>query len=251
MTDLPPAIPAATLVLMRQGAHGPELLVMERTSGMAFAAGALVFPGGRVDADDHVIAETIGMGVEQAAARAAAIRETIEEVGVAVGFVEAPDHALVRRMQQSLRRGEPFSAIMADAGLVLDLNTLLPFARWNPGPAMTRRFDTLFFLAEAPEGGVELGPDEDEVARAFWASPDRLLEDADAGRAHIIYPTRRNLERLAPLRSIEEARAHLAEYPMRLVEPWIEQREGVEWLCIPEDIGYPITREPLKTVQRG
>jgi 8-oxo-dGTP pyrophosphatase MutT (NUDIX family) len=251
MTELPSAIPAATLVLMRRGTQGTELLFMERTSRMAFAAGALVFPGGRVDADDEAIARKLATGIEHGAARVAAIRETIEEVGVAVGFADAPDRALVRQMQQRLHGEEPFSAILSEVGLDLDLDALLPFVRWSPPPAATRRFDTIFFVAEAPEDDAGLFPDEREVARAFWASADQVLKDDDAGRARVIYPTRRNLERLASLGSIENARAHLAEYPMYVVEPWIEECDGVEWLCIPEGIGYPVTREPLKTARRG
>jgi 8-oxo-dGTP pyrophosphatase MutT (NUDIX family) len=81
------AIPAATLVLMRPAAAGaPELLMLERTQDMAFAAGALVFPGGRIDPDDHQLAERIGGGLADAAARIAAIRETIEETGLAPCF---------------------------------------------------------------------------------------------------------------------------------------------------------------------
>ena len=86
--DLPEAIPAATLVLMRERAAGPpELLVTERTGHMAFAAGALVFPGGRIDADDHRTAELFGVE----AAKVAAIRETIEETGLAPALQPSPD----------------------------------------------------------------------------------------------------------------------------------------------------------------
>src|ERR687890_742562 len=83
-------IPAATLVLMRERASGPpELLVTERTGHMAFAAGALVFPGGRIDADDHRTAELLGTD----AAKVAAIRETIEETGLAPALQPPPDSA--------------------------------------------------------------------------------------------------------------------------------------------------------------
>ena len=83
MSDLPEPIPAATLVLMRPGSEAPELLFIERAKTMAFAAGALVFPGGRIDEDDHLLAARIGIGLDDAAARIAAIRETIEETGIA------------------------------------------------------------------------------------------------------------------------------------------------------------------------
>src|SRR3954467_13036090 len=82
--DLPPPIPAATLILMRpRGSRPPEILMMERAQNMAFAAGALVFPGGRIDADDHASAAALAPHLSDAPARIAAIRETIEETGIA------------------------------------------------------------------------------------------------------------------------------------------------------------------------
>src|SRR5689334_3935018 len=101
MAELADPIPAATLVLMRARAKGsPEVLVMERTGGMAFAAGALVFPGGRIDAAD--IEAAAGLGVPDAAARIAAIRETIEETGLAPGLAPAPSPALAAALRAGL-----------------------------------------------------------------------------------------------------------------------------------------------------
>src|SRR5918994_7011198 len=91
MAELPEPIPAATLILMRERAHGPpELLMTERTGQMAFAAGALVFPGGRIDAEDREAAARFA-DVPDAAARIAAIRETFEETGIAPAVVPPPD----------------------------------------------------------------------------------------------------------------------------------------------------------------
>jgi hypothetical protein len=77
-----------------------------------------------------------------------------------------------------------------------------------------------------------------------------VLEEVDAGRAHVIFPTRRNLERLAGFASIEEARADAARHPVRTITPWVEQRGGHPFVCIPEDAGYPVTAEPLETARR-
>lgn len=251
MTDLPDAIPAATLVLMRERGDGPpELLVTERTGQMAFAAGALVFPGGRIDADDHRTAERLAAGVSDAAARIAAIRETIEETGIAPGLLPPPDPELAAVLSGALHREQSFADLLAAHGLALDPAALTPFARWCPNFRETRRFDTLFFLAEAPAGAGEPVVSEREAVRAFWASAADILAEVEAGRAHIIFPTRRNLERLARFASIAEARTDAARHPVTRITPWLEDRDGGPHVCIPEGIGYPVTSEPLETARR-
>ena len=250
MTELPDPIPAATLILMRPGAGGaPQILMMERSASMAFAAGALVFPGGRIDPDDEMLGERLGG--EDAAARIAAIRETIEETGIAVGLSPVPDPATVSQMRQELEENTPFSALLDTLGLALDLGALTPFARWCPTFKEARRFDTLFFVAEAPAGAHADTAAEAEAVRTLWASAAQVLAEAAAGRARIIFPTRRNLERLAGFGSIDEARADAGLHPVRKVVPWIEERDGAQWLRIPEDIGYPVTAELLETARRS
>jgi 8-oxo-dGTP pyrophosphatase MutT (NUDIX family) len=252
MTDLLDAIPAATLVLMRERSGGPpELLVTERTGQMAFAAGALVFPGGRIDAEDHLAAALLGGNMPDAAARIAAIRETIEETGIAPGLSPSPDAALARKLIGEILSGRPLGEMLKSHSLTLDLAALTPFARWCPNFREVRRFDTLFFLAEAPPGAGEPVVSEGEVVRAFWASAETILADVDAGRAHVIFPTRRNLERLAGFGSIDEARADAARHPVTKITPWIEERGGTPHLCIPDNIGYPMTSEPLKSARRS
>jgi 8-oxo-dGTP pyrophosphatase MutT (NUDIX family) len=247
MSDLPEPIPAATLVLMRDRAGGPpELLVTERTGNMAFAAGALVFPGGRIDADDHRTAELLG----SAAAKVAAIRETIEETGLAPGLAPAPDAAAIDALREGLADEEPFASLLAAHGLAIDGDALLPFARWCPNFRETRRFDTLFFLAEAPADAPEPRISEHEAVRAFWASAAEILAEVEAGRAHVIFPTRRNLERLARFTSLAEARADAERHPVSKIVPWVEERDGAPHVCIPEGIGYPVTSEPLETARR-
>ena len=126
---------------------------------------------------------------------------------------------------------------------------LTPFARWCPNFRETRRFDTLFFLAEAPAG--EPVVDGHEAVRALWASAAGILAEIEAGRAHAIFPTRRNLERLARFASIAEARADAALHPVVTITPWVEERGGARHVCIPEGIGYPVTSEPLETARRS
>ena len=250
MSDLPEAVPAATLVLMREVRSGPpELLVMERTGHMAFAAGALVFPGGRIDPEDEEAAAR-HPGYADAAARIAAVRETIEETGIAPAIAPAPDPPTALRLREGIERNLPLDRLLAGHGLALDLGALTPFARWCPNFRETRRFDTLFFLAEAPPGAAEPDAAAHEAVRAFWASAADILAEIAAGDAHAIFPTRRNLERLARFGSIAEARADAARHPVRRIVPWIEERGGRPHICIPEDAGYPVTAELLETARR-
>jgi 8-oxo-dGTP pyrophosphatase MutT (NUDIX family) len=246
--DLPDAIPAATLILMRPAAAvgPPEILMLQRSEAMAFAAGALVFPGGRIDPDDHSTAQLFPR-IGDAAARVAAIRETIEETGVAPALRPAPEAEELRRR---LAAGEPFAGLLDRLGLTLDLDALTPFARWCPNFREARRFDTLFYLAEAPAGESAHSADETESVHTFWASAAQVLADIEAGRAKAIFPTRRNLERLAGFASLAEARADAERHPVEKITPWVEERGGRRFVCIPEGIGYPVTAEPYETARR-
>ena len=250
-------IPAATLILMRDSPEGgaPDLLMIERAASMTFAGGAMVFPGGRVDPGDHVIAvnEALvnpGFDPEDAAARIAAIRETIEEAGIAVGLDPLPDQTAIALLRASLAEGGDFGAMLATAGYRLDLDALTFFAHWRPNLSETRNFDTRFYLAAAPSD-AEATHDGGESVHSLWMGAARLLADAEAGHHHIIFPTRRNLERLARFMGLEEAIADAIERTIGMITPWIEERGGERWLCIPEDQGYPTTAELLELAKRG
>ncbi len=116
MTD--EAIPAATLIVVRERDGGPpELLMVERAEGMAFAAGALVFPGGRIDDADRQLAAELGL---EDGAAVAAIRETIEETAVPVGLAPLPDRQKALDLQRELTADEDFADATARAGLTLE-----------------------------------------------------------------------------------------------------------------------------------
>ena len=252
MTEAADPIPAATLVLLRDRSDtAPELLMIERAAGMAFAGGALVFPGGRIDPGDHALAAMLGADDrEDAAARIAAIRETIEEVGIAVGVTPSPDAPTLATLRAGLTRGEPLGPLLAMAGLAIDAAALCPFARWIPPPGERRRFDTRFYLARAPDD-ARASADGGESVRALWTTAAAALADAAAGRHRIIFPTRRNLERLALAASYAAACNDAARYPAPTITPQVETRNGEEWLCIPEGCGYPVTAQRLAEAQRG
>ena len=113
--ELPPPLPAATVIVLHDGADGLETLLLRRDARGAFA-GMWVFPGGRVDTAD---ADPSAPGDELAAARRAASREALEE-----------------------------------AGLELDPEAFVPFAHWLPPPIVPRRFSTWFFAVRSLSGDV-------------------------------------------------------------------------------------------------
>jgi len=243
-------IPAATLILLRDAPDAPpDVLMVERAKAMAFAGGAMVFPGGRIDPGDHALAATIGAGAD-GPARIAAIRETIEEAGLAVGLRPAPSTAALAAMRARLHAGDAFAAILAEGGFTLDLDRLVPFARWLPDHPTMRIFDTLFFLARAPTAAVAT-VDATENVRLVWTRAATMLADADAGRATIIYPTRRTLERLALFGDHDAAVTQARAHPVRTITPFVETRDGAPFLCIPDDLGYPVTAEAMARAQRG
>lgn len=244
---MPEAKPAATLVLFRDRAGlPPEILMVERSAGMAFAGGAVVFPGGRVDEDDFLIAGRFpDYDPDDAAARVAAIRETIEESLIAVGVVGAVSDTWLAEARVWLHDRKPFSVLLDAAGLSLDLAALHYFARWKPPFREARVFDTRFFIARAPDDLPPPVVDATENVRTFWESAARVIALSNEGRVKVIFPTMRNLERLALFADFDAAVAHLDEIEVAMVSPIIEERADGRYLCIPDNQGYPVTFERL------
>jgi 8-oxo-dGTP pyrophosphatase MutT (NUDIX family) len=167
--DTDPAIPAATVVLVRDGAQGLETLMLKRDSRLAFAGGAWVFPGGRIDAEDFPDGErSDDPDALLDAARTAAVREALEE-----------------------------------AGLAVDRDALVWFAHWTPAHASPRRFATWFFLAPAPEGTVVI--DDGEIREHEWIRPADAVARRDAGEVELVPPTYVTLHDLAEYDTVAAA----------------------------------------------
>jgi 8-oxo-dGTP pyrophosphatase MutT (NUDIX family) len=247
MSDEP--IPAATLIVVREQDGGaPELLMVERAGGMAFAAGALVFPGGRIDDGDRQL--VAGLGIEPAAV--AAIRETLEETAIPAGLAPVPDRPGALELQRALIAGTPFGDLLdGSTGLRIDAEALTPFARWVPRFHAVRKFDTLFFVARAPHGGWQPNVIEGECSAGLWLPAEQVLERERRGEARLIFPTRRTLERLAQHASFEAIRADALGHPIEPVTPWVEARDGEQFITIPGHLGFPVTQERLDGLWRG
>jgi len=243
------AIPAATLVVWRDGRSGPEILVVERSAGMAFAAGAIVFPGGRIDASDRTLAKALGRPGE--AAKVTAIRETIEESAVIAGLSGPVVRSMGYELQDELLAGADFADLLARRGLAIAFEALTPFARWMPAFKHARRFDTLFYLAQAPAGDWPPNPQPGECVAAEWASPAELIDRIERGDASAIFPTKRNLERLASHPNLGAALADARAHSLDTIIPWIEEVDGEAHVRIPDDRGYPVISEPLATAFRA
>ncbi|HWU01182.1 MAG TPA: NUDIX domain-containing protein [Novosphingobium sp.] len=262
----PGAIPAATLVIFRKAPGGlagnaaPQLLMVRRSAKMRFAAGAAVFPGGKVDPADRILARSLLPAdaepehIDDTAARIAAIRETLEETGLVLAIAPiTPDRPITAASAAAARAllatTGALAPVLEDMGWALRLDLLVPFARWCPRSG--RAFDTRFYLADIGTGAVDIEVDATENTLAYWTSASGALAAADAGTAPLILPTRRNLERLAQFASFAETAAHARQTPIRPICAERVMREGVAWLEIPEGLGYPVLGEIEANARRG
>ncbi|NYZ17778.1 NUDIX domain-containing protein [Azospirillum sp. RWY-5-1] len=253
--------PAATVILLRDGADGPEVYVIRRHDALAFAGGATVFPGGRIDpADgDPAWADLCPGTGDDHASRIAAIRETFEECGLLLarpaGGGPLIDEAAVTGVRaRSGWGGEsgcpPFLEQMRREGLELAADRLLPFARWQTPEWVHRRFDTLFFLAAAPPGQTA-SFDRREAVEGLWATPRALLARADAGTVRLVFATRMNLMRLTAFGSVAEALAAAGRRPIRPILPRRVDTPAGPVLRIPVDAGYDPAELPVELVRLG
>ena len=254
---LRPAIAAATVIVMAdgEGEGRPQLLMVERAASMAFAAGMAVFPGGRVDPDDVLLGQRLAprhrLSLTDAAARVAAIRETMEETGLGIGLQPALDAAALQQLRADLVSGAAFSACLDSLNILLDLSALTPFARWRPNHATARVFDTRFYVAQVAGIDASLSVNDGEHNDLFWNDAHGYLNQERAGELTMIFPTLCNLQRLAQFDTVQAVVGAARTIPARRITPRIEQRDGESYLCIPSGYGYPVTERLLSDVRRG
>jgi hypothetical protein len=168
-----------------------------------------------------------------------------------VALQPAPDAAGALALQNALVADRSFGEILGETGLRVDASTLTPLARWVPKFHAVRRFDTMFFVARAPRGEWQPRTIEGECSGAYWMTAADVLAREQAGQARLIFPTRRNLERLAQHASFDAIRADALAHPVEPVTPWVEERGGERFITIPGHLGYPVTQERLDGLWRG
>ena len=210
MSDAPktpvPARPASTVVILRDGAGGIEVFMVVRHHQIDFASGALVFPGGKVDAEDSDAAW--GDLAPQRAERAGPLvlrRRRPRDLRGSRAHAGAPArhaarsstptraHRLVETYRAALLKGETtFVDIVRKENLALAADLMVPFAHWITPEVVPKRFDTHFFLIAAPV--VQLGAhDGGESVEGLWITPQQALSEAKAGTRTLVFATRMNL----------------------------------------------------------
>lgn len=244
---------ASTVMILRDG---PEVLMMKRPAAMSFAAGAYVFPGGRVDTADadpsigwqgpspSEFAEKLGAPGEDVARGlvCAAIRETFEEAGLLLagppdGPVTVPSGDGWEADRAELIAGtRPFGDLLARRGLVLRADLLVPWARWITPEAEPKRYDTRFFVTRLPAGQEATGHAA-EADRLAWVNPADGLQSARNHEMFLMPPTATTLNEFARLGDVSAILGQ--ERSIAPIQPRIVAEDGQPWLEIPPEADFP------------
>lgn len=254
MADVAVPRPAATVVVLRPGADGPEVLLLQRSQKSGFFPHAWVFPGGRVDAADATApteGRIDGLPGDARAFAVAAVRECFEEAGVWLGHGAPPDDLRDRLNARD--------ATLADAPmLVADLERLEQWAWWITPEAEPKRYDTRFFVTAVTLDEVaHAAHDSRETVDSRWLRPADALA---AGDVFLAPPTFRTLEELAAL--VAETAGDLVALMTRArdravtpIQPKLERSEtGAVTIILPGDPAHPSEQPapgPKRIVWRG
>ena len=241
---------AATVVVARESAQGPEVLMLRRHVRLDFVGDAYVFPGGAVDEADADI-DAIDISAEEADARlattrgrafyVAAVREIFEESGLLLAtqggksLTAADLPALADDREKLNAREVAFRDLIAARDLHLLAKDLAFFAHWVTPVGPPRRYDTRFFMVEAPAEQIA-SHDGEETVSSLWVTPAQALERHYRGELEMIFPTIRTLEELATFTSLAQMREVFAarrEVPRR--EPVLVERDGEIVPVLPDE----------------
>src|SRR5882757_5481285 len=252
-----PPRPATTVLLLRPSKPGDmasplEVFMVVRHHQIDAFSGALVFPGGKLedaDGDPRLRARCGGADKihdEELKFRVAGVREAFEECGVLLArkrgqraVVAAADlKGIEARWRAKLAKDEATVVDLAEAeDLEIATDLMTPFAHWITPTFAPRRFDTWFFLAEAPEDQAALH-DGSESVDSVWIGAQQAIDEAKAGKRTLVHATTKNLELLAEGKTVVGALSQASERKIVTVLPWVEQRDGKKFLHIPEGAGY-------------
>ncbi len=240
--------PAATVILLRDGDRGLEVLMLRKAPGKHFAAGAWVFPGGKVEASDVSFAAGKGKHDDSFLGyKIAAIREMYEECGILLARRQGTEVELTSSDVTGLRRSNRsgmFDDLVSSVPLDLATGQLSHFAHWTTPPTRPKRFDVHFFVAQAPADQMETQVDGNEIIEAIWRRPCDILNRVRTGTLKLVLPTMMNILKLEKRDNVLEALAAAREEKVVCVQPErIETEDGVH-LSIPAEAGYGVTMIP-------
>jgi len=232
-------------VVARPAEDGYEILLLERPLASRFAAGAFVFPGGVVDADDEHpewsarLPEVAGA---EAATWVAAIRELFEETGILPAPVQ---DGVIARLDAARRELLADRRSFSDIARELDLSfrdaRLAYFARWITPEELERRYDARFFFAALPDASARVALTPEHVS-GVWASPVRALRLFRSGELPMLFPTWKTLEALAGHASLEQALAAMRGATVRTVMPRLRVSGKSVHPVLPGEPGYDEAR---------
>ena len=248
------ARPAATILLVRDGTNGLEVFMVVRHHAIDFASGALVFPGGRVDENDHDVASQPDLCpnpdcllTTEMAFRVAGVRETFEECGVLFARPRGEDALIgadqLRQVEEThrapLANGEiGFDAVLTAHNLLPATDLLVPFAHWITPAHQPKRYNTQFFLAPAPSEHLAVH-DGHESVDSVWMTPQQVIAETKSGRFKLVFATEMNLMKLAQSATVAEAIAAAQAAPVVTVQPQVVSRDGTRRkMRIPLEAGY-------------
>jgi len=251
-TDVP-VRDASTVILLRDGAEGVEVFLLERVGGMAFAGGMTVFPGGGVDisdADSELAwagpdarwwAQRFGVDERHAQALVcAAARETFEECGVLLAgpsadSVVSDTHRYADDRGRLERREQTFAQFLTRNGLVLRADLLRPWSNWITPVGEKRRYDTRFFVAVQPDGQHADGATS-EAASVGWRSLESALDEWRRGETILLPPTWSQLAGLTAFSTVAEVLASTPD--ITPIQPNLYHVDGELRIDFPGQDGY-------------
>ena len=230
-------IDSASVLVVRDTPSGIEVLMTERPSTMGFAAGALVFPGGKLDEGDRdpYFSALCGVDCNDLHMRVAVLRELFEETALLLA-----DDVDIASAREQFRVCDSFMSFCQALRPRIQLENLLYFSRWITPSPMPKRFDTRFYLAVAPSGQV-VEPDPREIVRAEWMRPQDALDREQGGEFALMFPTRMNLKSLSRFPSVQHAFDTMSKEPVVTVEPEVVKKGEKIFLKIPPVEGYGLT----------
>ncbi|MES2840976.1 MAG: NUDIX hydrolase [Pseudomonadota bacterium] len=253
-----PPVPSATVMVVRDGPQGLEVLLVRRHGNSGVLGGVHVFPGGKLDAADRQVDAAAvdrsgidcalglnepGLDVETALGlHVAALRETFEECGLLLGQVHRAD--LVPRVRELTAAGTGFAAALHQLGCPVSTASVLPWSRWvTPRmPSVTnKRFDTRFFVATAPHG-QEAEHCTFEATEAVWLAPRLGLERYWAGEIDLAPPQIMSLGQLSHLSTAPQVMDAARSRLPALIEPEPFDQDGVRVICYPGDPAHSIAQ---------